>query len=329
MSRVRVLPKSLPWTPHVRPRGPRTVLYVQGRPEVRPVEAVLAQRGLRRVPEPVPAARVVDVDLSRETRLLVQEARVLRLDELLAEPVPVVGRERVEADVLLEDLGLDRVVGRLRLLAAEEAEELEVALLALVGQPRVNARLLDRGVLPEPVRRLVRPPHVGLQPRVAEPSRLEAGGRPLRAEGAEGEARRRPGRLRQVEAREVDRAREAGDSRGRGPDAPLHLEVLDGASEVREVDEVERSVLGFVQRHAVEREVDPGRADAAHRDVRVAVPEAGVGVVGHRGKVREEGGHLLADVLLRDLLPGDVRLRHGGVGVGADGLDDDLLGAAE
>ena len=126
---------------------------------------------------------------------------------------------------------------------------------------------------------------------------------------------------------QVDRAAERRRADGRRADAALNLDRLQRMREIREVGEVRPHVLGIRQRHAVEREVDARRTDAAQREVRVArAADARLGVGVDRRRVAQQQRDVLPVVALLDLLARHVGLRDRRRRLGADAGDDDGLG---
>src|SRR4029453_4177438 len=128
-----------------------------------------------------PALRAVVVDLGAERRRGAGEPRVLRLHEVLAEVVLLVGREVVVAQVALDRRLVGRQEGELRLLATGEAEELEERARSGVGRAEPGRVLVDAGVVAKAVGRLR---------RVAP---IEAEARADRARGRERAAGAAPG----------------------------------------------------------------------------------------------------------------------------------------
>src|SRR4029453_17433390 len=127
-----------------------------------------------------PALRAVVVDLGAERRRGAGEPRVLRLHEVLAEVVLLVGGEVVVAQVALERRLVGRQECELGLLAAGEAEQLEERARSRVGGAEPGRVLVDAGVVAKAVARLR---------RVAP---VEAEARADRARGRERAARAAP-----------------------------------------------------------------------------------------------------------------------------------------
>jgi len=269
--------KSLTCAPQLRATVAGAVCGAEDEAHEVTVDGVLLQVVAQPVLDPEPALGPVVVALGHEGRGCPHQARVLQLDEVLPEVVLLHRRQGVEAEVFLEGGLLGGEVGELGLLPPHEPEELEERALVLPGGPEVERALLDAGAVAEPVGRL------GREPAVERDSSADGSG-----VAGDGSAQRppRPSAELSLEARpvgrahagEVDRAPVGGRPVAGGADPPLDLDGVDGAGEVPEVGEVEGLVLGVLERHAVEGDVEAGLGDAAEVEVGVAGGEAVVGV---------------------------------------------------
>ena len=280
------------------------------------------------VPDAEPALGAVVVGLRHERRRVAREVRVLGLDEVLAEAVRLLRGERVRAQVGLEGRLVGGEVGELGVLAAGEAEELEERAGARPRRAVVERALVDARVVAEAVGRLAGDARVEA-PGPAEEARVpgeRAASRPPRAAP---HLRLETAPVGGAHAREVDRAAVGRRAHARRPHAALDLDRVHDAREVAEVREVERLVLGVLQRHAVEGDVEAGRADPADVEVGVAGGEAGVGLEVDRGRRPQQERHLLAPVHQVDRVAPDVRLGDGRALLGADRLHHDLLAQAD
>src|SRR5436309_771625 len=107
----------------------RTMVMIEGddRAGEIAVEADLLEGGLRHriVPHAKGPLGAVVVPLDGEARRVGEEPRVLRLDEILAETVRLLRRERVEGQIAVEGGFVGRQVRELRPLVAGEARQLE------------------------------------------------------------------------------------------------------------------------------------------------------------------------------------------------------------